>query len=196
MDEYQTISDNFRQLTELVSASTDTVAEPLQKAAKACTEALTKEHKLLCCGDSRGAAVAQMFTTALLHRLEQERPGLPAICLSGDGATLAAIAGGTGSGDIYARQVRALGQTGDILMGVAVSEDCDSVVQAIHTARERAMTCVILSGGTGVSGLLQSQDIEINIPGDSVSRIIEMQTAVAHCLCQLIDQAMFGGHGP
>jgi len=196
MDNYDTIAGAFQEVIELLSASVDTVAEPLQRAAEVCTEALLAERKILCCGNGPGAAVAQLVSIGLMHRLERDRPALPATCLSGDGGTVSAIATAAGSHEIYARQVRALGQAGDILLGVASGEGNSSIIQAIRAAHDRHMIAIVLSGGdrADISSLLLPEDIEIRVSSLSTPHLVELQTMIAHCLCKLVDQSLFGGY--
>jgi len=196
MDNYDTIAGAFQEVVELLSASVDTVAEPLQRAAEVCTEALLAERKILCCGNGPGAAVAQLVSIGLMHRLERDRPALPATCLSGDGGTVSAIATAAGSHEIYARQVRALGQAGDILLGVASGEGNSSIIQAIRAAHDRHMIAIVLSGGdrADISSLLLPEDIEIRVSSLSTPHLVELQTMIAHCLCKLVDQSLFGGY--
>jgi len=196
MDNYDTIAGAFQEVVELLSASVDTVAEPLQRAAEVCTEALLAERKILCCGNGPGAAVAQLVSIGLMHRLERDRPALPATCLSGDGGTVSAIATAAGSHEIYARQVRALGQAGDILLGVASGEGNSSIIQAIRAAHDRHMIAIVLSGGdrADISSLLLPEDIEIRVSSLSIPHLVELQTMIAHCLCKLVDQSLFGGY--
>ena len=152
------------------------------------------EHKLLCCGNGAGAAVAQLFCIGLIHRLERDRPALPAICLSSDGVTLSALATGAGCQDMYARQLRALGQAGDILLAVATATDNSSIIRAIQAAHERDMTCILLSGGAAAdsANALHGEDIALHVPGQNPAHIIELQTMSVHCLCKLIDDSLFG----
>lgn len=196
MDNYDTIASGFQEVIELISLSVDQFVEPLQRAAAASSQALVGENKILCCGNGRGAAVAQLFSIAMVHRFEHDRPALPALCLSSDGGTLSALATAMGSPEIYARQVRALGQPGDILLGVAAGESNSSIIQAIRAAHDREMTVIILSGGdcADISSLLLPEDIEIHVPSSSAARIIELQTMIVHSLCKLIDHSLFGGH--
>ncbi len=193
MSTYDAIATDFQALMELVSVSVDTLIEPLEHSVSICQQALLNERKILCCGNGPGAAVAQLFSIALLHRFETERPALPAISLSADGATLSALSAG-GSNDLFSRQIRALGQPGDVLLAVAASASNASLIQAIRAAHEREMLVVLLSGGdcTDVSSLISADDSEIYVNSSSGPRIIELQTMIVHCLCKLIDQALFG----
>ena len=194
MDNYNTISSGFQEVIELISVSVDQLEGPLQRAAAISTEALLAEHKILCCGNGPGSAVAQLFSIGLVHRFEHERPALPASCLSSDGGTLSALATSVGSQEIYSRQVRGLGQAGDILLGVAAGEGNGAIIQAIRAAHDRDMGVIILSGGdcADISSLLLEEDIEIHVASTSAARVIELQTMIVHSLCKLIDQSLFG----
>ncbi|MEE4191206.1 MAG: SIS domain-containing protein [Halieaceae bacterium] len=195
MSTYEVIAEDFQQILELVSVSVDELVAPLDRAVEAFTGALLAEHKILCCGNGSGSAVAQLFSIGLVHRYEQERPALPALNLSGNGALLTAI-GTVSNNEVYSRQVRAVGQAGDVLLAVAASDNNGSVIQAIRAAHEREMLVVLLSGGdcTDVSSLMLPEDIEIHVNSSRGPRIIEMQTMIVHCLCKLIDQSLFGNY--
>lgn len=195
MDYYQAIASGFQESIELISVSVDALVEPIQQASGLCNTALLEERKILCCGIGAGQSVAQIFATSLLHRFEQERPALPAVSLGSDGATLSALAS-TSANDIFSRQVRALGQPGDVLLCVAGSEGNASIIQAIRAAHERDMAVLILSGrnSADISSLLLPEDVELHVPSARSPRIIELQTMIIHCLCELIEQSLFGNY--
>ena len=195
MSTYDLVAEEFQRALELASVSVDTLVEPLERAAACASRALLEEKKLLCCGNGAGALVSQLFCIGLLHRYEQERPALPAVSLSGDGAILSAV-GTVSTNEVYARQVRANGQSGDVLLAVAASEGNGSIIQAIRAAHDREMQVILLSGGdcTDVSSLTMPEDVEIYVSSSSGPRIIEMQTMIVHCLCKLIDHALFGSY--
>ncbi|MEE4661632.1 MAG: SIS domain-containing protein [Halieaceae bacterium] len=193
MSTYDAIAADFQALLELVSVSVDTMADPVDEAVALCQAALLNEGKILCCGNGPGAAVAQLFSIGLIHRFEYDRPALPAFCLAADGATLSALTSGGGN-DLFSRQIKAAGQPGDVLLAVAASDNNTSLIQAMRAAHERDMRVVLLSGGDckDISSLITSEDVEIYVNSSSAPRIIEVQTVIVHCLCKLIDQALFG----
>lgn len=193
MNTYEVIAEDFQQAMELVSISVDNLVEPLERAVGLCHEALLAEKKILCCGNGAGAAVAQLFCIGLIHRYEQERPALPAVSLCGDGPIQSAIATASGS-EVFSRQVRAVGQAGDVLLAVAASENNSALIQSIRAAHEREMLVILLSGGDckDVSSLMLPEDVEIYVNSSSAPRIIELQTMIVHCLCKLIDNSLFG----
>ncbi len=178
--------------------SVDDLAPNIQCAGQLCTAALLQDRKILTCGNGSGNALAQIFCTNLLYRYEQERPSLPAIPLSCDASTLTAIAASAASNEIYARQVRALGQSGDILLALTAVEGNGSIIQAVRAAHDRDMPVIIFSGGESqdVSSLLLPEDVELHIVSTRPPRIVEMQTMLIHCLCELIDQSLFGSYQP
>jgi D-sedoheptulose 7-phosphate isomerase len=172
VDNYQAIARGFQETVELIMGSVDSLVDPIQRASDACIQALLQEKKIIACGNGGAAAVAQIFSASLLHRFEHERPALPAISLGTDSAALSAIATSSAVNDIYSRQVRALGQPGDILLCVAGIDNNGSIVQAIRAAHDRSMLVIVLGAGSGdISSLL-----------------------FVHCLCELIDQSLFGSY--
>lgn len=194
MSTYELVAEEFQNVIELISYSVDALVEPLEQAVRIATPALLSENKIMCCGNGPGAAIAQLFSIGLVHRYVQDRPALPAMNLCGDGATLSAL--GTAHGnEIYARQIRAIGQAGDVLLAVAASDGNGSIIQAIRAAHDREMLVILLSGGDckDVSSLTLPEDVEIYVDSARGPRIIEMQAIIVHCLCKLIDQELFGG---
>lgn len=195
MDYFQSIASGFQESIELISVSVDGLVEPITLASSMCSDALLQEKKILCCGNGAGHAVAQIFSTSLLHRFEHERPALPALTLGSDSSTLSALASASAN-DVFSRQVRALGQPGDVLLCVAGTDGSASIIQAIRAAHEREMEVVVLSGGdnSDISSLLLPEDAELNVPSARAPRIIELQIMIIHCLCQLIEQSLFGNY--
>jgi D-sedoheptulose 7-phosphate isomerase len=123
-----------------------------------------------------------------------ERPGLPAIALTTDTSTLTAIANDYAFEAVFAKQVQALGRRGDILLVISTSGNSPNIVAAIQAAQETGMATIALTGRDGghVAGLLGKEDIEIRITAASTARIQEVHIVVLHCLCDLVDQLLFG----
>lgn len=184
----QHFADSIRTKTEAV----EVLVGPLAHAATAVTAALLADGKVLSCGNGGSAADAQHFSSEMLNRFEMERPGLPAIALTTDASTLTSIANDYSFNEIFAKQVRALGRSGDILLGISTSGQSANVLQAVHAAQERGMRCIILSGRDGgdIAAALGEHDIEIRVPSDSTARIQEVHILAVHCLCDLIDQQL------
>lgn len=194
MDPLARIAQHFNDSIQIKQQSLNAVAPGIAHAAEAITRAMLGEHKLLSCGNGGSAALAQHFTAAMLNRFEMERPGLPSILLNADGSTLTSIANDNQFADIFAKQIRALGQPGDILLALSTSGNSPNIISAMHAAHDRDMTVVALTGRDGglISDLLIGQDVEIRVPVQNSARIHEVHVLIIHCLCDLIDQQLLG----
>ncbi len=170
------------------------IAGPISDAALLMTSSLLAGNKILTCGNGGSAADAQHFSSELLNRFERERQPLPAIALTTDSSTLTSIANDYDYSLVFSKQVRALGQSDDILFVITTSGGSANIVQAMHAAHERNARIVTLTGRDGgeVGALIQKNDIEIRVPGPSTARIQEVHLLVLHCLCELIDQQLLG----
>lgn len=196
MDYYQTIAGSFQATIEAAANSVDALAGPIERAGKLMTDCLLGDHKIVACGNGADAAMAQMFSGQLLGRHERERPALPALTLGGDSAGLTALARAGAAADAYARQLRALGQAGDLMLYINSGGSDDSLLRAVHTARERNLSVVALSNGRddGLSGLLGDADVLLRVDAPRVAAVRELQLMVINCLCTLVDQELFGNY--
>ena len=187
------VLNQFDESIGLVRASR-ALAPAIVEAGRALAECLAGGGKILCCGNGGSAADAQHFSGELLGRFETERPGLAAVTLSADTSALTAIANDYAYADVFAKQVRALGRTGDALFAITTSGNSENVVRAVRTAHERGMAVVALTGrdGGAMAETLNRDDIEIRVPGSRTSRIQEVHGLVIHCVCDLIDAEMLG----
>jgi D-sedoheptulose 7-phosphate isomerase len=165
------------------------LAPMIVDAAALMTRSLLEDGKILSCGNGGSAADAQHFSSELLNRFELERPGLPAVALTTDSSTLTSIANDYAFIEIFAKQVRALGQPADVLLAISTSGNSENVVRAIHAAHERGLRVVALTGrdGGAIAGALGDADVEIRVPAERTCRIQEVHLLIIHCLCDLID---------
>lgn len=187
------IQRQFRESAELQLTALEALGTPIAAAVDAMFAALANGGRILACGDGASAADAQRFAAALVGRFERERPGLPAIALGGEGPMM--TAGGLGQGDeVFARQVRALGQGDDILLAACADGEAPSIVAAVQAAHEREMIVVALTGAGGgsVSQALVDTDIHICAPAQRHARIHELHLLTIHCLCDGIDAMLLG----
>ena len=127
----------------------------IAQAAKHLAEKLGQGQKILACGNGGSAADAQHFAAELVNRFEVERPGLAAVALTTDGAALTSIANDAAFDQVFARQVRALGRPGDVLLAISTSGNSPNVVAAAEAARQSGMSVVALTGRDG--GLMARQ---------------------------------------
>jgi D-sedoheptulose 7-phosphate isomerase len=192
MDLIQRIGQHFTDSAQLKLQAVEVLAEPLRQGAERMVECLRKEGRVLVCGNGGSAADAQHFSAELLNRFEMERPPLPAIALTTDSSTITSIANDYDFTQVFSKQVRALGQPGDVLLAISTSGNSPNVVEAMRAAHERRMGVVALTGrdGGAMAGLLRSEDIHICVPHMSTARIQEVHILCLHCLCDAIDCLM------
>ncbi len=194
MDLLERITCHFTHSIESKQQTLQTAGPAIARAAECLAHCLSHAGKILACGNGGSAADAQHFSAELLNRFEMERPGLPAIALTTDTSTLTAIANDYAFEAVFAKQVQALGRRGDILLVISTSGNSPNIVAAIQAAQETGMATIALTGRDGghVAGLLGKEDIEIRITAASTARIQEVHIVVLHCLCDLVDQLLFG----
>ena len=176
------VKNNFQESILTTRNCMEDLAPIIAQAAAQMIQALLTDRKILVCGNGGSAADAQHFSAELLNRFERERPGLPAISLTTDTSTITAIGNDYHFDDIFSKQVRALGQAGDVLLGISTSGNSRNVIRAIEAAHERGIVCVALNGREGgeITGLLSGQDVNICVPGSSTARIQEAHIFILH----------------
>ncbi len=190
----QRIITLFHESIEAKMHAGEYLAPLICEASSMIVHSLLNESKLLVCGNGISAANAQILTANLVDRFERERPGLPAITLGSDFTTQSSIANDYSYNEIFAKQIRALGQPGDLLVLISTSGNSSNLIQAVAAAHDRDMQVVALTGRDGgdISAILDVNDIELCVPVDSRIRIHEIHLLSIFCLCDLIDQQLFG----
>ncbi len=188
------ITQNFNDSIATKQRALDLLGAPIARAAGVCIEALLSDGKILSCGNGGSAGDAQHFSSEMLNRFERERPGLPAIALTADSSTLTSIANDYHYSEVFARQVRALGKRGDVLLAISTSGNSENIVRAAVAAQERGLRVVALTGrdGGALAYALKDEDVEIRVPSQSTARIQEVHLLAIHCLCDLIDHHLLG----
>ncbi len=179
-------------------------AETKKKIAEQCTgdiskvidmivDALNKKKKVLLCGNGGSAADAQHLAAEFVIRLNHniKRPGIPALSLSTDVSNLTAGSNDFGYDNVFARNVEALGNTGDILIGISTSGNSESVNRAFQKAREKGMKTIGFLGKDGgkSKGLC---DLPIIIPSNDIQRIQEGHITIGHIIFWQVEQEMYG----
>ncbi len=184
---------HFNESREVKQAA-EALAPDIVRAAEVMAGALVRDAKILSCGNGGSAADAQHFSGELLGRFEMERPGLPAVALTTDTSTLTAVANDYSFEEVFSKQVRALGQSGDVLLAISTSGNSENVLRAVTAAHDRGMAVVALTGRSGgkIAEALEPGDVEIRVPAERTCRIQETHLVVIHCLCDLIDATILG----
>ncbi|NOS88876.1 MAG: SIS domain-containing protein [Methylococcaceae bacterium] len=170
------------------------LCELIEYASQRLVAALLNDKKILTCGNGRSATSAQLLSSAMLNQFERDRPSLPVIALTTDTAAITAIANDYHFDDVFAKQLRALGQSGDVLVVYSDGNHCANIAKAIATAHDKDISVIALTGSLGnmIANLLYETDIEIRVPSSTNARIQEIHVLITHCLCDLIDHQLFG----
>ena len=156
-------------------------------AARAMRKAIDAGRKVLVFGNGGSATDAQHFATELVGRFARERRGWPVIALTADSAILTAVSNDYGFEKVFARQVEALGQAGDVAMGITTSGTSANVNRGLQQARAGGLVTVGLTGRDGgeTAGLV---DVHVNVPGATSPQVQEVQRTVLHVMCELIER--------
>ena len=187
------VLEHFRESLAVKEASA-ALAPAIAAAGSRMARSLSGGGKILSCGNGGSAADAQHFSSELLNRFERERPAMPAVALTTDSSTLTSIGNDYDYAEIFAKQIRALGRPGDVLLAISTSGNSENVRRAVGAARERDVAVVALTGRDGgtIAAELGDSDIELRVPADRTCRIQEVHLLIIHCLCDAIDEALWG----
>ena len=194
MDLISRISQHFTDSAQTKLDAVELLAAPIAEGAELMINCLLGNGKILACGNGGSAADAQHFAAELVGRFEMERQGLAAIALSTDSSIMTAIANDYGYKLIFDKQVRALGQPGDVLLAISTSGNSANVIEAIHAAHDNDLHVVALTGKGGgeIAGVLRDTDVHICVPSERTARIQEVHLLTIHCLCDGIDCLLLG----
>jgi D-inositol-3-phosphate glycosyltransferase len=186
------IQNAFDNAADTFLRSKETLTIPILKAATMISNGFRKNKKVLVCGNGGSAAESQHLVAELVGRFEKsKRQALPALSLTADSAILTAWANDIGYDDVFARQVEAYGQDGDILICFSTSGQSANVVQAMKMALEKNMYCIALSGKGGGDMSLYAH-LSLVIPSGNTQRIQELHLHILHTICSIVEQELFG----
>ncbi len=197
----QRIQQQFIDSADLKYPAGPLLSPPIAAAVQALLACVTSGGPGLACGNGGSAADAQHFAAEFVGRFERDRPELGAIALTTDTALLTAISNDFDFTAVFSRQVRALGQAGDVLLVLSASGQSAAVLAAVEAAHAREMTVVALlgnaastGGGTGgaVGRALRETDVQVCVPHERAARIHEVHLLALHCLCDGIDAQLLG----
>jgi len=167
------------------------ISEPLEKAAKICIECLNNKGKIIFCGNGGSAADAQHLAAELVSRYKTERIGLGAIALTTDTSIITAIGNDYGFDRIFSRQIEALANPGDVLIGISTGGTSTNVVNALKTSLEINCRTIGFSGRDG-GKFNDICEVNLTVPSEDTPRIQEMHILIGHTLCHIIEQAYTG----
>ena len=190
----QRIQQQFFDSADLQYQTAESLSRPIAEAAQALIGCITAGGKLLVGGLGGGAALAQHVCAAFVGRFERERPGLAALALASDSVLLGTLAARAAPEQVFAKQVQALGQGGDVLLLLAGPTNDAALEAAIAAAHARDMSVVLLgaSATTAPQAKLKDTDVLLAIPHERAARVLELQLLVLHCLCDAVDVQLMG----
>ena len=162
--------------------------QPVADAAAAITESLKRGGKLLLFGNGGSASDAQHMSAELVGRFEIDRVALPAIALSTDTSVITSIGNDLGYERVFARQIEALGQKGDVALGISTSGLSPNVIEGLETAKARGLRTIALTGRDG-GHVGKVADIHINVRSESAARVQEVHRTLIHAICELVERA-------
>jgi D-sedoheptulose 7-phosphate isomerase len=198
----QRIHQHFIDSADLKYRAAEALSPLIAQAIRAITGSLTNGGKVLACGNGGSASDAMHFAGELLGRLEQERPELACVALCSDSSVMTALANDYGYDHVFAKQVRGLGVSGDVLVAITSSGNSPSILKAVQAAHERDMTVIALSGKGGgklspmlrtpANGMANGPDIDIVVPHDRTIRVQELHILAIHAICDGVDASLLG----
>ena len=188
------IARHFQDSIETKQRVALALTPSISAAAQAMVDCLKGGGKILACGNGGSASDSQHFAAELVGRFERERAELAAIALTTDSSILTAVANDYSFDEIFSKQVRALGKPGDILFAISTSGNSNNVVAAIEAAHLKGMHVIGMTGRGGgkMAPLMQAGDVLLNVDSPVTTRIQETHLLILHCLCDAIDNLMFG----
>ncbi|SDH81155.1 phosphoheptose isomerase [Propionivibrio dicarboxylicus] len=194
MDLISRIGQHFADSAQTKLDAVELLSPLIAQAAETMVASLVGNGKVLACGNGGSAADAQHFAAELVGRFEVERQGLAAIALTTDTSIMTAVGNDYGYNTIFERQVRALGQSGDVLLAISTSGNSPSIIEAINAAHENDLRVVALTGKGGgkMGAMLRDGDIHLCVPSSRTARIQEVHLLTIHCLCDAIDCLLLG----
>ncbi|MCX5834642.1 MAG: D-sedoheptulose 7-phosphate isomerase [Deltaproteobacteria bacterium] len=184
------IQKAFQESAELKDQFLKDSLGQIVKVVNVITASLKKGNKILLFGNGGSAADAQHLAAEFVNRFTIERPPLPAIALTTDTSIITSIGNDYDFAQIFAKQIRAIGQAGDVAIGMSTSGVSPNVLRGLETAKKMELITIGLTGRDG-GQVAQVVDYCLNVPSNSVPRIQEVHITLGHVICQLVDYKLF-----
>jgi len=180
----------FRESSQLKEAFVGENLEVVVNVVEVITAALKAGNKILLFGNGGSAADAQHLAAEFVNRFVIERPPLPAIALSTDTSVITSIANDYDFSEIFSKQIRAIGQVGDVAWGISTSGSSPNVIKALEVAKKIGMITIGMTGKDG-GDIAKMVDYSLNVSSSSTPRIQEVHITVGHVICEMIDFKLF-----
>jgi D-sedoheptulose 7-phosphate isomerase len=182
----------FRDHAKVIQEAAARLPPTLEQIAAELYQCFERGNKVLACGNGGSASDAEHFVAELVGRYKDERRALPAMALAGGMASITAIANDYGYETVFARQVEAVAQPGDLLFAISTSGNSRNVLAAVKAARERSCRVVGLTGAAG-GELAANVDVLIAAPSKTTARIQEVHILCLHIICEALDRKLLAG---
>ena len=188
------ILGHFQASAQATLDAAGPLAPLIDEGSELILNCLTQGGKILACGNGASAASAQIFAALMVNRLEHERPGLAAIALAADTSILTSIADDHGYDQVFARQIKALGLPGDVLLVLTGGGNLPCMLAAVDAAHARGMSVIAMTGrdGGAVAEQMREADVLICVPAETDARILQIHLLSLHCLCDAVDSILLG----
>jgi D-sedoheptulose 7-phosphate isomerase len=193
MDAKKFIIDSLNESAETKHKIKYELIDDIIKAVEILSGCYKAGNKLLLCGNGGSAADCQHIATEMMIRLNHhiQRPALPAIALTTDTSNLTAGGNDIGFENVFARNVEGLGNKGDLLLAISTSGNSSNVIKAVEKAHEKEMKVIGFLGSNG-GKLKDKVDLPLVIPSTNVQRIQEGHITIAHIICELVEDKLYG----
>lgn len=193
MDAKKFIADSLIESAETKIKIKDQLIVDILKAVEILVDCFNSGNKLLLCGNGGSAADCQHIATELMIRLSHhiQRPALPAVALTTDTSNLTAGGNDIGFENIFARNVEGLGNKGDVLLAISTSGNSPNIIRAVDIAHKKGLKVIGFLGGNG-GKLKDIIELPVVIPSTNVQRIQEGHITVAHIICELVEDKLYG----
>ncbi|WP_420263882.1 D-sedoheptulose-7-phosphate isomerase [Candidatus Magnetominusculus dajiuhuensis] len=165
-------------------------SEKVAEAARTIADAFSKGRKLLLFGNGGSSSDASHIAAEFINRFKRERPGLPAIALNTDMAVLTSIANDYDFSDIFARQVKSIADTGDVVIAISTSGGSKNVLKAVDAAKKKKLTVIAFTGAKGIK-FAEKSTIAFIVPSEDAARIQETHITIGHVICELVETILF-----
>ena len=179
---FDEIANNFTKLKQKSST--------VEQIAQMWIEALASGNKVIFCGNGGSAADSQHLAAELMGRYKFDRAPMPAMSLTVDTSALTAIGNDYGYDKVFSRQLRGIGNKGDVLVGISTSGNSKNILDAFAVAKEKGVSTVAFTGESG-GEMLKASDICLNVPSSITNNIQEMHIACGHLICGIVESHFF-----
>tara|TARA_B110000003_G_C16586298_1_gene509998 strand:- start:472 stop:1038 length:567 start_codon:yes stop_codon:yes gene_type:complete len=182
----KTITKEFNSHLKVSQDSMTTISKPIEESAKLCIKCLQNSGKIIFFGNGGSAGDAQHIAAELVGRYKKERKGLAAIALTTDTSALTCISNDYGYEKVFSRQIEAIANTNDLVIGISTGGTSENVINGLKAAKLIGCNTIGFSGRAG-GEFNKICDVNIIVPADETARIQEMHILIGHIICQLID---------